>query len=87
VTAAFAAARPDGSLDGIACLRASRPSGLGWRLELLARQRMMRSFAARGDVDPLLAVMVGRGGWSQRARALAYATLPSGLIDRLARLD
>jgi hypothetical protein len=68
------------------CALADRPAWR-WRLELLAWQRMMRSFAARGDVDPLLAVMVGRGGWSQRARALAYATLPSGLLDRLARLD
>jgi len=60
---------------------ADRPSWR-WAVESRAWRRVMRSRAARADADPMMAVMLGRGDWAARLRALAYATLPASVLDR-----
>ncbi len=55
----------------------ARPSWR-WPLELAVWRRIMRTRAARDEVDRLLAAMFGRGGraWRVRVRMLAYAARP-----------
>ncbi|HSK04836.1 MAG TPA: Leg1-related protein [Kofleriaceae bacterium] len=55
-----------------------------WALELRAWRRIMRTRAARGDAERLLAGLLGAGQevWPARLRALAYATFPAPVIER-----
>jgi Leg1 len=58
-----------------------------WAIDIAVWRRIMRTRAARADVDRLLAGMLGRGKevWPARLRALAYAALPARLIESLGR--
>jgi hypothetical protein len=60
---------------------ADRPSWR-WRIEMRAWRRVVRTRAARGDAESLIAAMLGHGGWPIRLRALAYAALPAFVLDR-----
>jgi hypothetical protein len=54
-----------------------------WAIDITVWRRIMRTRAARADVERLLAGMLGRGKavWPARMRALAYAALPARLIE------
>lgn len=54
-----------------------------WALDLGVWRRIMRTRAARADVDRLLAAMLGSGDhvWRGRVRALAFAALPAWLLE------
>jgi hypothetical protein len=49
-----------------------------------AWRHVMRSRPARADAEPMLAAMLGHGGWAVRARAVAYAALPAAVLDAFA---
>jgi len=55
-----------------------------WALEMRVWRRVMRTRRARADAEQILASVFGKGGqvWPVRARALAYATLPTMWMDR-----
>lgn len=54
-----------------------------WAIDIAVWRRIMRTRAARADVERLLAGLLGRGKevWPARMRALAYAALPARLIE------
>jgi hypothetical protein len=57
-----------------------------WAIEIHVWRRIMRTSYARAEAENILAGMYGRGNqvWPLRARALAYATLPMRVVERLA---
>jgi hypothetical protein len=54
-----------------------------WSVEMRVWRRVMRTPRARADAEKILASVFGKGSqvWPVRARALAYATLPTRLVD------
>lgn len=56
-----------------------------WAVEMAVWRRIMRTARARSDAEQILASIFGRGQqvWPVRARALAYATLPSRIVERV----
>jgi hypothetical protein len=56
-----------------------------WGLAMRVWRRVMRTSRARGDAEKILAGVFGKGRqvWPVRARALAYATLPTRLVERV----
>jgi hypothetical protein len=54
-----------------------------WTLEMGLLRRVMRTPRARAEAEQILASVFGKGDqvWPMRARALAYATLPSRWLE------
>jgi hypothetical protein len=74
--------RPERSTARRVSSLADRPAWR-WTLDLVVWRRIMRTRAARTDVDRLLAAMLGSGDhvWRGRMRAVAFATLPAWLLE------
>ncbi len=56
-----------------------------WAIEMRVWRRIMRTSRGRADAEYMLASAFGKGNqvWPVRARALAYATLPSRVVERI----
>lgn len=56
-----------------------------WGLEMVVWRRIMRTSRARAEAEEILVGVFGKGNqvWPLRARAIAYATLPSRLVERV----
>lgn len=56
-----------------------------WGLEMAVWRRIMRTGRAREEAEQILVGVFGKGTqvWPLRARAIAYATLPSRFVDRV----
>lgn len=53
-----------------------------WGLEVRVWRRIMRTRAARGDAESLLAGMLGKHErWPATVKAIAYATLPARIVE------